>query len=84
MIHGCRIGNAALIGMNAAVLDRAVVGSFAIVAAGSVVREGFTVPDGTLVAGVPARVVRELTAKERAFLLQSAKNYIGYARSYRD
>jgi carbonic anhydrase/acetyltransferase-like protein (isoleucine patch superfamily) len=70
--------------MNAAVLDRAVVGPFAVVAAGSVVKEGFIVPEGTLVAGVPARVVRPLTAEEKAFLLQSARNYITYARSYRD
>jgi carbonic anhydrase/acetyltransferase-like protein (isoleucine patch superfamily) len=84
MIHGCRIENASLVGMNAAVLDRAVVGPFAVVAAGSVVKEGFVVPEGTLVAGVPARVVRPLTEEERAFLLQSARNYIGYARSYRD
>ncbi len=84
MIHGCRIENASLVGMNAAVLDRAVVGPFAVVAAGSVVKEGFIVPEGTLVAGVPARVVRPLTGEERAFLLQSAQNYIGYARSYRD
>jgi carbonic anhydrase/acetyltransferase-like protein (isoleucine patch superfamily) len=84
MIHGCRIENASLVGMNAAVLDRAVVGPFAVVAAGSVVKEGFIVPEGTLVAGVPARVVRPLTGDEREFLLQSARNYIGYARSYRD
>jgi len=84
MIHGCRVENATLIGMNAAVLDRAVVGPFAVVAAGAVVKEGFVVPEGTLVAGVPARVVRSLTDEERAFLLQSARNYVGYARSYRD
>jgi len=84
MIHGCRVENATLIGMNAAVLDRAVVGPFAVVAAGAVVKEGFVVPEGTLVAGVPARVVRPLTDEERAFLLQSARNYVGYARSYRD
>jgi carbonic anhydrase/acetyltransferase-like protein (isoleucine patch superfamily) len=84
MIHGCRIENACLVGMNAAVLDRAVVGPFAVVAAGSVVKEGFVVPEGMLVAGVPARIVRPLTDEERAFLLQSARNYITYARSYRD
>ena len=84
MIHGCRIENACLVGMNAAVLDRAVVGPFAVVAAGSVVKEGFVVPEGMLVAGVPARIVRPLTDEERAFLLQSARNYIAYARSYRD
>ena len=84
IIHGCRIEHACLIGMNAVVLDRAVVGPFAVVAAGAVVKEGFTVPEGMLVAGVPARVVRPITDKERAFLLQSSRNYVGYARGYRE
>ncbi len=83
MIHGCRIENGALIGMSAVVLDNAQVGECALVAAGSVVRENFVVPAGSLVAGVPARVVRTLTDEERKGLLQSAANYVGYARSFR-
>jgi carbonic anhydrase/acetyltransferase-like protein (isoleucine patch superfamily) len=84
MLHGCTVGNACLIGMNAVVLDNAHLGPFSMVAAGAVVKENFVVPEGTLVAGVPARVVRELTEEERRFLLQSAQNYVGYARSYSD
>ncbi len=82
MIHGCRIENGALIGMSAVVLDNARIGECALVAAGSVVRENFTVPERTLVAGVPARVVRTLTDAERDALLQSAAHYVEYARSY--
>lgn len=82
MLHGCRIERGALIGMSAVVLDNARVGPFALVAAGSVVRENFVVPEGTLVAGVPARIVRALTETERALLLQSAANYVEYARSF--
>ena len=82
MLHGCRIENACLIGMNAVILDNARVGPHAMVAAGSLVRENFVVPPGSLVAGVPARVVRDLTDEERAFLFQSALNYVGYARSF--
>jgi gamma-carbonic anhydrase len=82
MLHGCRIENACLIGMNAVILDNARVGPQAMVAAGAVVRENFVVPPGSLVAGVPARVVRDLTDEERAFLFQSALNYVGYARSF--
>jgi carbonic anhydrase/acetyltransferase-like protein (isoleucine patch superfamily) len=84
MIHGCRIEDACLIGMNAIVLDGAVVGPGALVAAGSVVREGFVVPPGMLVAGVPARVVRELTESERREILQSAAHYVEYARSFQE
>ena len=83
MLHGCTIQDAALIGMNATVLDRAVVGHHSIVGAGSVVREGFEVPSGTLVAGVPAKVVRELRDDELGKLEQSAMNYINYVASYR-
>lgn len=82
MIHGCWIGDGSLVGMNAVVLDNARIGPFALVAAGAVVRENFVVPEGKLVAGVPARIVRSLTDDERAQLLQSAKNYVGYALSF--
>ena len=83
MLHGCTIDDYALIGMNATILDGAHVEHHAMVAAGSVVRPGFRVPSRTLVAGVPAKVVRELTDDEVAFLEQSAQNYIDYAASYR-
>ncbi len=83
VVHGCTIHDRSLVGMNAVVLDGAVVGPDAIVAAGSLVRERFVVPPGVLVAGVPARIVRDLTDEERQALLRSADHYVGYARSYR-
>ena len=61
VIHGCRIGRDALVGMNAVVMDRAIVGEQAVVAAMSFVRIGGRVPPRTLVAGIPARVVRPVT-----------------------
>lgn len=82
MLHGCRLESCSLIGMNAVVLDNARVGPFALVAAGSVVREHFVVPEGMLVAGVPAKIVRPLTDSEKQALRQSAGNYVEYARSY--
>ena len=83
MIHGCRIGRRTLIGMNAVVLDNAEVGEQSLVAAGALVRENFRVPAGTLVAGVPARVVRDLTEEERDGIVRSAAHYVAYAASYR-
>ena len=56
--------------------------SVAMVAAGAVVREQFVVPEGVLVAGVPAKIVRHLTESERVMLRQSADNYVHYARGY--
>ena len=84
VIHGCVIEQGCLIGMNATVLDNARVGPFAIVGAGSVVKENFHVPPGTLAAGVPARVIRDLTERERQFLLQSAQHYVEFARSFKN
>lgn len=82
VIHGCTVHDGSLIGMGAVVLDGAVVGPNALVAAGALVREGFTVPPRTLAAGVPARVVRQLTDEEVAALLESAAHYVAYAREY--
>lgn len=83
ILHACTIEDACLIGMGATVLDNALVGSESLVAAGAVVREGFQVPPGSLVAGVPAKVVRALTEEERARLRASATNYLNYVRRYR-
>lgn len=82
IIHGCTIEDCALIGMGALVLDGARVGAYAIVAAGAVVLEKFVVPEATLVAGTPARVIRKVTEEERQRLRQSALHYVAYARSY--
>ncbi|HLP28146.1 MAG TPA: gamma carbonic anhydrase family protein [Candidatus Didemnitutus sp.] len=84
MLHGCTVGDFALIGMNATILDGAQIGHHSMIAAGAVVREGFVVPPGTLAAGVPAKIVRELTEAEKAKLEQSAQNYIDYVASYRN
>ncbi len=84
MLHGCTIEDFVLVGMNATILDGAVLGNHSMIAAGAVVREGFHVPPGTLAAGVPAKVVRELTPAEMAKLEQSAQNYIDYVTSYRN
>lgn len=83
IVHGATVGNNILIGMGAKVLDRSVINNNSIVAAGSVVREGFEVPEGVLVAGVPAKVVRELKPEEIAKITQSAQNYMFYAEEYR-
>ncbi|GMV53709.1 MAG: gamma carbonic anhydrase family protein [Chlorobi bacterium] len=84
MLHGCTVGNSVLVGMQATLLDGSVIGNYSMVAAGTVVRQGFVVPDGVLVAGVPGKIIRELTQQERTFLDESAQNYIDYIHSYRN
>lgn len=83
IVHGAHLEECVLIGMGACVLDGARIGSYSLVAAGAVVREGQVVPSGVLVAGVPARIVRELTAEERRQLEASASHYVEYAARYR-
>ena len=82
VLHGCTLEDFCLIGMGAIVMDRAHIHRHSMVAAGAIVLEGFDVPEGMLVAGIPARVKRALTEEERQFIRQSAVNYVGYAQAY--
>jgi carbonic anhydrase/acetyltransferase-like protein (isoleucine patch superfamily) len=82
VLHGARIGDRALIGMGAILLGGSVVGDEAIVAAGAVLRERFEVPPRTLVAGVPARVVRDVTPEEVRSIVASAEGYVQKIRKY--
>ena len=76
VVHGCVIKDYCLIGMGAQ------VGPYAFVAAGAVVREGFVVPEYSLVTGVPATVKRRLTDQEIANLTASAARYVNYKNTY--
>ncbi|MFZ1281403.1 MAG: gamma carbonic anhydrase family protein, partial [Ignavibacteriaceae bacterium] len=77
-LHGCTLQDLCLIGIGAIVLDGAVVEEKSIVAAGSAVKPNFVVPTGKLVAGVPARIVRDLTEAELVDLEKSAERYMKY------
>lgn len=83
VLHGCRIGDGALIGIRAVVLSGAEVGAGALVAAGSLVPEGAVIPPGVLAMGTPARPKRELTEAERERMRRSTANYLELARRYR-
>ncbi|MEO7006204.1 MAG: gamma carbonic anhydrase family protein [Terrimesophilobacter sp.] len=82
VLHGCTVEDDCLIGMSATVLNHAVIGAGSLVAAGSVVLEGTIVPPNSLVAGVPAKVRRELTDEEHAKLLWNAEHYLQLSRAY--
>ncbi len=82
-IHGATLRDQCLIGMGALILDGSVVGERSFVAAGALVKEGFEVPPETLVAGVPAKVIRDLRPEELDRVTQTAHNYIGYVEEYR-
>ncbi|MBS1518707.1 MAG: gamma carbonic anhydrase family protein [Bacteroidetes bacterium] len=83
VVHGCRIKDNVLIGMGSVILDDAVVNSNSIIAAGSLVKEGFEVPEGVLAAGVPAKVIREVTESEIERIAESSVHYSENAKKYR-
>jgi phenylacetic acid degradation protein len=75
VLHGCRIGRNVLVGMNAVVMDNAAIGESAIVAACAFVKAGMEVPRGVLVAGVPAKVRRELSEQEMQWKVEGTQTY---------
>ena len=75
VLHGCSVGDRALIGMNAVIMDGAVIGEEAIVAALSFVRAKFEVAPRTIVAGAPAKVLREVTDGEAEWMVDSNRDY---------
>jgi carbonic anhydrase/acetyltransferase-like protein (isoleucine patch superfamily) len=84
VVHACEVGDEVLVGMGAILLDGAVIGARSLVAAGALVTKGMRVPEGSLVLGSPARVVRSLTAEERAANARLALKYVELARRYRE
>lgn len=78
-LHGCILEDLCFIGIGAIILDGAVIQKKAMVAAGAVVKPNFIVPSGKLAAGVPAKIIRDLTEKEIADFEYSAERYVKYA-----
>jgi carbonic anhydrase/acetyltransferase-like protein (isoleucine patch superfamily) len=83
MLHGCTIGDGSLIGIGAVVLNGARIGKGCLVGAGALVTEGKEFPDGSMIIGSPAKVVRELNAEQREGLLMSAAHYVDNARRFK-
>ncbi len=83
MLHGCTIGDESLIGIGAVVLNGAKIGRNCLVGAGSLVTEGKEFPDGSMIMGTPAKVVRQLTPEQMDGLRQSAAHYIDNAQRFR-
>lgn len=84
IIHRCTIGDCTLIGMGATILNGAIIGRNSLVGAGALVTEGKEFPDGTLIMGVPAKVVRQLTAEEVERIGASAHNYVANWKRFAD
>ena len=82
ILHGCTVGDRALIGMGATVLNNAVIGDDCIVGAGALVTEGKTFAPRSLIVGSPARAVRQLDDAAIAFLKASAGHYVDRQRRF--
>lgn len=84
MLHGCRIGDNSLIGINSVILNGARIGRDCLVGANSLVTEGKVFPDGSLIMGSPARLVRALTPEEIEHLRLPAASYRAKSELYRE
>ncbi len=82
-LHGCTIGDESLVGIGAVVLNGARIGKNCLVGAGSLVTEGKEFPDGSMIMGSPAKVVRQLSPEQIDGLRRSAQHYIDNARRFR-
>lgn len=83
MLHGCTVGDGALIGIQAVILNGAKIGRGCLVGAGALVTEGKEFPDNMLIIGSPAKAVRELAAEDVARLQASADSYVQRARLFK-
>ncbi|MCV6585047.1 MAG: gamma carbonic anhydrase family protein [Marinibacterium sp.] len=84
MLHGCTIGDNSLIGMGATILNHARIGKNCLIGAGALIPEGKEIPDGSLVMGVPGKVIRQLDEAAIKALEMSALHYQQNMRRFRD
>ncbi|EHP86468.1 gamma carbonic anhydrase family protein [Methanotorris formicicus] len=80
VVHGCRIGNNVLVGMNATILNGAKIGDNCIIGANALVTQNKEIPPNSLVLGVPGKVVRELSEEEIKSIKENALRYIDLAK----
>ena len=84
VLHGCRIGNNVLIGMNSTILNGAEIGKNSIVGANALVPEGKKFPENSLIIGVPGKVKREIEKSEIEAIAENAVEYVEFVREYRE
>ena len=83
-IHGAMVGDDSMVGMGARLLDGAELGAGSILAAGALLTEGKKIPPGSLAVGVPAKVIRSVTAQETERIRYGAQDYVRRAETYRN
>jgi carbonic anhydrase/acetyltransferase-like protein (isoleucine patch superfamily) len=83
MLHGCTVGDGALIGINSVIMNGARIGAGSLVGANTLIAEGKEIPPGVLVLGSPGKVMRELKQEEKDYLLKIASGYVERSRFYK-
>ena len=83
MLHGCTVGDGSLVGIQSVVLNGAKIGRNCLVGAGSLVTEGKEFPDGSLIMGSPAKLVRPLTPEQLQVLKHAAAHYVANAQRFK-
>ena len=82
LVHGCTVGDGSLIGMHATLLNHCVIGKNCIIGAGALVPEGMVIPDGSVAVGVPARVIKTISAEQAAHNVENAQHYVMDAKNH--
>lgn len=82
IVHGATIGDSSLIGMRATVLNKAKIGKYCIIGANALVPEGMQIPDYSLVVGVPAKIIRQISPEQAEKLTLSALHYVEMAKRH--
>lgn len=82
MLHGCEIGDYTLVGINSVILNGAKIGKYCVIGANSLVTENMQIPDGSLVMGSPAKIIKPLSEDHQAMLRKSAQHYVDNAQRF--
>ena len=83
IIHGCSISDNVLVGMGSIILNNAKIGKNTIIGAGSLITQGKEFPEGVLILGNPAKVIRQLTEAEIESIQRSSDNYVSLSKKYK-
>lgn len=82
MLHGCEVGDYCLVGINSVVLNGAKIGKHCVIGANSLITENMNIPDGSLVMGSPAKVVKSIPEEQKLMLEKSAQHYVENAKRF--
>ena len=83
MLHGCSVGDGALIGINSVIMNGAKIGAGSLIGANTLIAEGKEIPEGVLVIGSPGKIVRDLSPQERENILGIARSYVERSKLFR-